>query len=77
MLAEEQMASQGNEEAKEWLAADRKWLPQMKETLEQQKADAERRAQEEKNKARSTGSQSTAGKKAEMDAFDAMWYDGN
>jgi len=50
---------------------------QLKAQLEQQKADAERRAQEEKNKARSTGSQSSQGKKAEMDAFDALWYDGN
>lgn len=50
---------------------------QLKAQLEQQKADADRRAQEEKNKARSTGSQSTAGKRSEMDAFDAAWYDGD
>lgn len=49
---------------------------QLKEQLKQEKAAAERRAQEEKNKARSTGSQSTAGKK-DMDAFDSLWYDGN
>lgn len=49
---------------------------QLKEQLKQEKAAAERRAQEEKNKARSTGSQSTQGKK-DMDAFDALWYDGN
>lgn len=49
---------------------------QLKEQLKNERAQAERRAQEEKNKARSTGSQSTQGKK-EIDPFDALWYDGN
>lgn len=47
---------------------------QLKEQLKQEKAAAERRAQEEKNKARSTGSQSSEGK-SDKDAFDAIWYD--
>lgn len=50
---------------------------QLKAQLEQQKAEAERRAQEQKNKARSTGSQNTAGKRSAEDAFNALWYDGN
>lgn len=50
---------------------------QLRAQLEQQKADAERRAQEEKNKARSTGSQSSAGKRTDTDVFDSAWYDGN
>lgn len=49
---------------------------QLKAELEEARAANERRAQEEKNKARSTGSQSTQGKK-EIDPFDALWYDGN
>jgi len=60
------------------LNAYRAWEnKQLRAQLEKEKKDAERRAQEEKNKARSTGSQSTQGKKSEMDAFDALWYDGN
>lgn len=47
---------------------------QLKAELEKEKAEAKRRTQEEKNKARSTGSQSSAGKR-DMDAFDAIWYD--
>lgn len=50
---------------------------QLKAQLEKEKTEAQRRAQEEKNKARSTGSQSTAGKRSDMDAFDAAWYDGD
>ena len=50
---------------------------QLKAQLEQEKKDAERRALEEKNKARSTGSQSTAGSKSALDAFEAAWYDGD
>ena len=50
---------------------------QLKAQLEKEKADAARRAQEQKNKARSTGSQSTAGKRADGDAFDAAWYNGD
>lgn len=42
----------------------------------QLRAELEKRKQEEKNKARSTGSQSTAGKRTQMDDFDAAWYDG-
>ena len=42
----------------------------------QLKSELEKRKQEEKNKARSTGSQSTAGKRTQMDDFDAAWYDG-
>ena len=49
---------------------------QLKAQLEKERSANERRVQEEKNKARSTGSQSTQGKK-EIDPFDALWYDGN
>ena len=49
---------------------------QLKAQLDKEKKDAERRAQEQKNKARSTGSQSTAGNRS-GDDFDAAWYDGN
>jgi hypothetical protein len=49
---------------------------QLKAKLEKEKAEAKRRTQEEKNKARSTGSQSSAGKR-DMDAFDAAWYAGD
>lgn len=50
---------------------------QLKAQLEKEKKDAERRALEEKNKARSTGSQSTAGSKSALDSFEAAWYDGD
>lgn len=50
---------------------------QLKEQLAQKAAAEERRAQEEKNRARSTGSQSTAGSGSGMDAFDAAWYNGD
>ena len=46
---------------------------QLRAQLEKQKTEAQRKAQEEKNKSRSTGSQSSAGK-ADIDAFDAAWY---
>ena len=49
---------------------------QLRAQLEKQKTEAQRKAQEQKNKARSTGSQTSAGK-ADIDAFDAAWYDGN
>ena len=49
---------------------------QLKEQLAREKAEAEKRKQEEKNKARSTGSQRSAGKRADMDEFDQAWYDG-
>ena len=48
---------------------------QLKAQLEKEKAEAAKREQENKNKARSTGSQKSSGK-ADMDAFDAAWYDG-
>lgn len=60
------------------LNAYRAWEnKQLREQLAQKTAAEERRAQEEKNRARSTGSQSTAGSKSAMAAFDAAWYDGN
>ena len=42
----------------------------------QLRTEIEKLKQEQKNKARSTGSQSTAGKRTQMDDFDAAWYDG-
>lgn len=50
---------------------------QLKEQLEKEKAEAAKREQETKNKARSTGSQRSSGRRSDMDAFDAAWYDGN
>lgn len=50
---------------------------QLKAELEKERSAAQQRAQEQKNKARSTGSQKSAGKKSEMDEFDLAWYDGN
>lgn len=49
---------------------------QLKEQLAKEKAEAEKLKQQEKNKARSTGSQRSAGKKSDMDEFDSAWYDG-
>ena len=49
---------------------------QLREQLEKEKSEKAKLEQEQKNKARSTGSQRSAGKRADMDAFDAAWYDG-
>ena len=51
-------------------------LKEVKAQLEQQKIEAARKAQEEKNRARSTGSLSTSGKSTADAEFDAIWYDG-
>lgn len=51
-------------------------LKELKAQLEKQKTEAARKAQEEKNRARSTGSQSTSGKNTADAEFDAIWYDG-
>ena len=51
-------------------------LKEVKAQLEQQKIEAARKAQEEKNRARSTGSLSTSGKNTADAEFDAIWYDG-
>lgn len=51
-------------------------LKEVKAQLEQQKIEAARKAQEEKNRARSTGSLSTSGKRTADAEFDAIWYDG-
>lgn len=51
-------------------------LKEVKAQLEKQKTEAARKAQEEKNRARSTGSQSTSGKNTADAEFDAIWYDG-
>lgn len=51
-------------------------LKEVKAQLEQQKIEAARKAQEEKNRARSTGSLSTSGKTTADAEFDAIWYDG-
>ena len=60
------------------LNAYRAWEnKELRAQLEKEKKDAERRAQEEKNKARSTGTQSTAGSKSGMSDFDTAWYNGD
>lgn len=51
-------------------------IKELKAQLEKQKAEAEKKLQKEINKSRSTGSQSTKGRKT-VDPFDALWYDGN
>ena len=51
-------------------------LKEVKAQLEKQKIEAARKVQEEKNRARSTGSQSTSGKNTASAEFDAIWYDG-
>lgn len=51
-------------------------LKEVKAQLEQQRLESARKVQEEKNRARSTGSQSTSGKSAADAEFDAIWYDG-
>ena len=51
-------------------------LKEVKAQLEQQKIEAARKAQEEKNRARSTGSLSTSGKSTADAEFESIWYDG-
>ena len=41
------------------------------------KSEQETRDRNAANAARSTGSQSSAGKTGSDEAFDALWYDGN
>ena len=41
------------------------------------KSEQETRDRNAANAARSTGSQSSAGKAGSDEAFDALWYDGN
>lgn len=50
---------------------------QLRAQIEQQKTDAERRAKEEKNKARSTGSQKTTGQPSGDELFDSLWNNGD
>lgn len=50
---------------------------QLRAQIEQQKTDAERRAQEEKNKARSTGSQKSTGQPSGDELFDSLWNNGD
>lgn len=50
---------------------------QLREEVRTWKEKAEKAEQNTKNKARSTGSQTSAGAPPEKDPFDALWYDGN
>lgn len=51
-------------------------LKEIKAQLAAQKTEAARKAQEQKNRARSTGSQSTSGKSSADAEFDSIWYNG-
>lgn len=51
-------------------------LKEVKAQLAKEKTENARRAQESKNRARSTGSQSTSGKTSADSEFDSIWYDG-
>ena len=49
---------------------------QLREENEALKAKVETAEQNKKNKERSTGSQSSAGKSSKKDIFEELWYDG-